>query len=168
MIRTLFGEEWTLLDEYGETAVDFTSFLDIDIRSEGRALSYPVELGGFAAYNKTESPLEIRVALAAQGSESDFARILLQLEDYKREAVRLVVVTPSALHPGMTLKGYSYKRGRDAGAGLLAVELNLVEAREVETRVAAAGIGKPKNPTSAGRTDTGKTQTADAPAGAPR
>ncbi|MDR2077041.1 MAG: hypothetical protein LBP61_08975 [Desulfovibrio sp.] len=158
MIGFLDGE-WTLLDEYGETAVSFTSFLDVDIKNDGQALSYPVELGGFANYNKVESPLEIRVTLAAQGSESDFEYILFQLEDYKREAVKLVVVTPSALHGSMTLESYSYKRGRESGAGLLAVELSLIEVREVETQVTTTVITKPKNPTSAGKTDTGKTQT---------
>jgi hypothetical protein len=157
-VSDFFGGEWTLLDEYGETAVEFTSFLDVDIKNEGQALSYPVELGGFANYNKVESPLEIRVTLAVQGSESDFEHILFQLEDYKREAVKLVVVTPAALHPSMTLESYSYKRGREAGAGLLAVELSLVEVREVETQVTTTVITKPKNPTSAGKTDTGQTQ----------
>jgi hypothetical protein len=152
----MFGE-WTLLDESGGTAVAFTSFVDLDCRSEGQALSYPVELGGFANYNKVESPLNIRVTLAAQGDDSDFDYMLMQLEDYKKQAVKLVVETPSSFYPGMTLETFSYKRARDAGAGMLVVDLSLVEVREVETQVTTTVITRPKNPTSASKADTGKT-----------
>lgn len=150
--------EWTLLDEGGMTAVSFTSFLDIDYTNEGKALSYPVEQGGFANYNKVESPLGISVTLATQGLDSDFEYILERLDEYKGKAVKLSVVTPSALYESMTLETYSYRRTQDAGAGMLVVELSLVEVREVETQVTTTVITKPKNPTSSSTVNTGKTQ----------
>jgi hypothetical protein len=153
------GGEWTLLDAGGGNAVTFTSFMGMNVRNEGRVLSHPVERGGFASYNKVESPLAITVTLAVQGSEPDFAGILLRLEEYKREAVRLAVATPAALHESMTLQAYSYRRDREAGAGMLTVELSLVEVREVETRVTASLAGTPKNPTSSGKVYSGKKQT---------
>jgi hypothetical protein len=150
--------DWTLLDEDGGTAVTFTSFSDIDLRAEGKALSYPIEEGSFANYNKIESPLDIRVTLATQGTDSDFEYILTKLDEYKRGAIKLSVSTPSKFYESMTLETYSYKRTREAGAGLLVVELSLIEVREVETQVSTTVITKPKNPTSAGKVDTGKTQ----------
>lgn len=153
--------EWTLLDEGGGTAVTFTSFVDIDLRSEGQALSYPIEEGSFANYNKVDSPFDIRVTLATQGSDSDFEYILNKLDEYKNEAVKLSVSTPSILYESMTLETYSYKRSRDAGAGMLTVELTLVEVREVETQVTTSVITKPKNPTSSGKVNTGKAQTVE-------
>lgn len=155
------GGEWTLLDEGGGTAVTFTSFIDIDLRNEGQALSYPIEEGSFANYNKVDTPLDIRVTLATQGNNSDFEYILAKLDEYKREAVKLSVSTPSRLYESMTLETYSYKRSRDAGAGMLTVELALIEVREVETQVTTTVITRPKNPTSSGKTNTGKTQTTD-------
>jgi alpha-L-fucosidase len=153
------GGEWTLLDEGGGTAVTFTSFVDIDLRNEGQALSYPIEEGSFANYNKVDTPLDIRVTLATQGSNADFEYILAKLDEYKREAVKLSVSTPSALYESMTLETYSYKRSREANAGMLTVELSLIEVREVQTQVTTTVISKPKNPTSSGKTNTGKTQT---------
>lgn len=150
--------EWTILDEAGATALTFTSFVDIDFRSQGQALSYPIEEGGFANYNKVTSPLDISVTLATQGSDSDFEYILNKLDEYRQKAVKLAVSTPSALYEGMTLESYSYKRTREAGAGMLAVELSLVEVREVETQATAPVITRPKNPTSADNANTGKTQ----------
>lgn len=157
--NSLTQAEWTLLDESGATAVTFTSFIDIDYRNEGQALSYPIEQGSFANYNKVDTPLDIRVTLGLQGAESDFEYILTKLDEYKKEAVKLSVVTPSALYESMTLVTYSYKRTQDSSAGMLVVELVLNEVREVKTQVTTTVITKPKNPTSAEKENTGKTQT---------
>ena len=153
--------QWTLLDEDGQTALSFTSFLNIDLKAEGKALSYPVEQGGFANYNKLESSLDLQVTLGFQGNEADFEQALERLEEYKKGAVKLAVVTPASLYQSMTLESYSYKRGQDAGAGMLAVELALKEVREVQTRVSTTVITKPKNPSSADKQNTGKTQSKD-------
>jgi hypothetical protein len=150
--------DWTLLDEGGGMLVAFTSFLDIDLKSEGQALSYPIEEGGFANYNKVESPLDIRVTLSTQGTDSDFEYILSTLDEYRRDAVKLSVSTPTRLYESMTLEAYSYKRARDAGAGMLTVELSLVEVREVETQVTTSVGTSPKNPTSSSKVNTGRTQ----------
>ncbi|MDR1396857.1 MAG: hypothetical protein LBJ14_03920 [Desulfarculales bacterium] len=152
------NKDWTLWDESGAAAITFTSFIDLDLRSRSQALAYPIEAGGFASYNKTDSPLDIRVSLAAQGSDSDFEYILARLEQYKRQAVKLAVVTPAALYQSMTLEKYSYKRSREAGAGMLTVELDLVEVREVITQAAATVITKPKNPTSADTVNNGRVE----------
>lgn len=158
MSPALIGNDWTLLDESGASAVTFTSFLGIDFRSEGQALSYPIEDGGFANYNKVDSPLEIRVTLATQGDDADFEHILNKLDEYAHNAVTLSISTPSALYEGMTLETYSYRRNRESGAGMLTVELTLVEVREVETQVTTTTISKPQNATSSSKVNTGKTQ----------
>ena len=158
-------DQWTLLDASGESAVTFTSFLDIDLKNTGIALSYPVEEGGFASYNKVENPLGITVTLGIQGADSDFEAVLAKLNEYKTGAVTLAVATPAALYEKMTLETYSYKRARDAGAGMLVVVLTLKEVREVVTQTTTTGsaITKPKNPTSAGKRNTGKTQAGPKP-----
>ena len=151
--------EWSLLDESGGTAVQFTSFIDIAYNSDGQVLSYPVEEGSFANYNKVESPLSINVSLAAQGTESDFEYIMARLDEYKRKAVKLSVSTPARLYESMTLKSCVYERGADAGAGMLIVKLSLVEVREVGAQALPSLISRPKNPTSASGVKSGKTQT---------
>ena len=158
MIGQLLGGSWTLLDEQGGEALTFTSFIDIDYRNEGQALSYPVELGGFANYNKVQTPLDIRVTLSTQGSNADFEYILSRLDEYQKGAVKLSVATPSALYGSLTLAAYSYRRAQDDGAGLLTVELSLIEVREVQTQVRTTVITKPKNATSADKANAGKKQ----------
>lgn len=160
----MIGGEWTLLDEDGQTAVNFTSFVSIDFQSAGKVASYPVEKGSFADYNKTQEPLDIRVVLAVQGTPSDFDYTLSRLAEYKNGTVKLSVSTPDALYESMTLETYSYKRDNDSGSGMLTVELTLKEVREVETQVTTTVVTKPKNPTSASKANTGKTQGEDASA----
>lgn len=150
---------WTLLDAAGESAIAFTSFISIDYRNDGQALAYPVESGGFASYNKVATPLEIRVTLATQGSEADFEYILYSLDRFQAGTNRLAVATPAALYRSMTLESYSYRRTREAGAGMLVVELTLKEVREIRTMVTNTVISRPKNPSSSENSNTGKTQT---------
>lgn len=154
----MIGEQWTIIDEEGGTAIQFTSFIDIDVRNEGTALSYPVEEGGFANYNKVQSPLDIRVTLSTQGTDSDFEYILDKLDEYQNDPVKLFISTPSAYYGPMTLEAYSNKRTRESGAGQLTVELNFIEVREVQTQVSTTVISRPRNPTSSDKTNTGKTQ----------
>lgn len=158
MFTELLNGEWTLLNEYGGEALSFTSFIDISYSNEGQTLSYPIEQGGFIHYNKTQSPLSIKVTLGAQGSEADFEYLLSKLDEYKRLAVKLAVSTPAELYPDMTLASFSYERNSDGGAGMLTVSLNLVEVREVSNTTGLSAITRPKNPTSSQRVDTGLAQ----------
>ncbi len=146
--------DWTLWDERGNTAVSFTSFFDIDVRNEGQALSYPIEDGSFANYNKVDSPLQIRVSLGFQGDETEFEYILERLDEYKKGSSILDVVTPSTIYSYMTLESYSYKRAKDGNAGMLTVELVLVEVRQV--RVQVTTISNPRNSTSTSKENTGQ------------
>lgn len=151
------AQEWTLYGEGGGSAVTFTSFFDIDVRNEGKALSYPIEEGGFINYNKTESPLSIYVTLGFQGDESSFESALSKLDEFKRDTVTLDVVTPAKVYEKMTLESYSYSRKQTQGAHMLVVELTLIEVREVQTQVTTT-VASPRNPTSAPKADTGQKQ----------
>lgn len=155
----MIEQEWTILDEQGQTALTLDSFLDLDARNEGKALSYPVEEGAFANYNKVQNPSDIRVTLARQGTDADFEYVLAKLEEYQQQAVKLAVVTPADVRESTTLESYSYKRTRDAGARMLIVELHFVEVKEVKMQTTTTTITKPKNATSSSKVNTGKTQT---------
>lgn len=157
------GDAWTLLDEKGSRAVEFTSFISMNVQEDGSALSYPVEEGGFVNYNKTRSPRAISLTLAAQGDEADFGRILQRLAVYRKDAVMLTVVTPSTVYPNMTLKSFSNERGGESGAGMLVVNMSLVEVCELASQTGSGVISKPKNPTSASRIHTGLTVAVDVP-----
>lgn len=147
---------WTILDERGMSALNFTSFIDINLSDHARTLTCPIEEGGFATYNKVQAPLDIKVVLSTQGDNSLFNHILNRLEQYKEDACLLFIVTPAAFYENMTLVGYSYRRSRESGAGQLTVELAFKEIMKNSGFPAWPGL--PKNPTSAGEIMLGKTQ----------
>ena len=152
-------QRWLILDSGGNQPISFTSFFDIEYRNEGKALTYPVEKGAFANYNKVQNPGSIKVTLGVQGNESDFDSVLQTLDTFQQEAEVLSISTPATYYLNYTLESYSYRRTLEAGAGMLVVELTLVEVREVETQTTTTVITEPKNPTSSGKKNTGKTQT---------
>ena len=158
MKQTLSNAEWTLLDINGHTAVTFTSFIDIKVSTQGQAVSYPLEEGGFVNYNKTHNPLDIKLTLGAQGTETDFSYTLQKLDELQERAATLAVVTPSAVYENMTLESYDTDRGPERGARMLIVVLSLKEVRPVEALTSATGFVRPKNPTSAGRIGRGREQ----------
>jgi hypothetical protein len=151
--------QWAILDEKGGAALSFTSFIDLDYKNEGKALEYPIEEGSFASYNKTRNSMELRATVAREGTDADFNDLLSKLEDYQKKAVKLSIATPSDFYEGFTLEGLTYKRTVENNAHMLTVELIFKEVREVRTQVTTGVVTKPRNPTSASKQDTGKTQT---------
>lgn len=149
----MIQQEWNIMTEGGGKLVQFTSMLGIDIRNEGTALSYPVELGSFASYNKVQSPLDIVVSLAKWGTHFEFSDILKTLDEYQAEAKKLLVVTPSAFFDSMTLESYEHRHDQRRNANMLTVDLHLVEVKEVNAETAS-----PRNGTSAGKVNSGKKQ----------
>jgi len=159
MLSALMPRQWAILDEKGGSAVSFTSFIDLDYKNEGQALEYPIEEGSFATYNKIQNSMELRVTIAIQGTDADFNDLLSKLQDYQAKAVKLSIATPSDFYEGFTLEGLTYKRTVENNAHMLTVELTFKEVREVKTQVTTGVITKPRNPSSASKQDTGKTQT---------
>jgi hypothetical protein len=153
--------EWGLVPEDGGPSLSFTSIISIDVRSEGKALTEPVERNGFAAYNKIESPKEVNCALSTMGTAADAAATLEALETLKRDCVKVVLSTPSATYDNLTLESYSYSRKAESGAYVLFVDCSLKEVREVDTNVSTTVMTKEscKNSDSASKQGTGKAGT---------
>lgn len=157
----MYTGEWTIVDTSGASAISFSSFLDIDQKSTADTLTYPIEEGSFASYNKIMKPKELTVTLATQGDESLFDFMLAQLEYYTNSAIVLSVMTPAAFYDNQTLTSYNYRRSQTDGAGLLIVTLNFIEVKSVHNQVSGSGISSPKNPTSASTVNRGQVQTSE-------
>lgn len=163
---------WTLQDEGGGTAVNFDVFLSMDFAGQNAVAHEPIEQGGFASYNKQDSPKEISVELACTKMYFSQQPVLENLDKLAHGIQKLSLVTPSSEYKNLNLEGYSYRRTEDAGAGMLVVELKLVEIREVEIKKKTTASespksegkqGKPveksKNPSNDSKAKTGRTQT---------
>ena len=163
---------WTLQNEGGGTAVDFDVFLGIDFAGDNQVAHEPIEQGGFASYNKQNTPKEITVELACTKMYFSQQPVLENIDKLAAGVQKLSLVTPSSEYKDLNLESYTYRRTDDAGAGMLVVELKLVEIREVETKKKTTASespksegkeGKPveksKNPSNDSKVKTGRTQT---------
>ena len=163
---------WTLQDEGGGTAVNFDVFLSMDFAGQNAVAHEPIEQGGFADYNKQDSPKEITVILACTKLYMSQQPVLQNLDKLASGIQKLSLVTPAYEYKSLNLEGYSYRRTEDAGAGMLVAELKLVEIREVETKKKTTAsespksegkqgkpIEKAKNPSHDSKAKTGRTQT---------
>ena len=136
---------WTLQNEGGGTAVDFDVFLGIDFSGDNQVAHEPIEQGGFASYNKQNTPKEISVELACTKMYFSQHPVLENIDKLASGVQKLSLVTPSSEYKNLNLESYSYRRTEDAGAGMLVVELKLVEVREVETKKKTTASESPKS-----------------------
>lgn len=163
LARFTGGGQWAVLEENGQSALSFTSFLDVQFRGEGKALSYPLEEGAFANHNKTKNPRSLSVSLGVQGGGEEFGKILDQLEEYRSKAARLTVVTPAMVYSSFTLESFSYEQRSDNGANMLIASLNLVEVCEANEQPRVGSLGLPKNPSSVSAIYTGRSKSLPLP-----
>ena len=141
---TKAGNRWLLLDEQGQPAVAFTSFLAATMRLEGQTVSAPVEEGSFAAYNKVLSPIGITCSLGIQGDDATLQAALDTLTALQRSTRLISLVTPNAEYPNLNLTSFNYNRRREEGLGALYVELSLVEIRQVKAAYASIRLAPRK------------------------
>jgi hypothetical protein len=144
---------WIIVDASGRQFIDFKTLLSVDVKNDNRVVSSPVEQGSFASYNKVESPLEIRAALALQGDATVTQKALETLDAFARGTDLLMLVTPSAVYVDLNLESFSYLL--NDLKGILVAECTLIEIRQVETAMAFTFPGV-RNPTSVSRVNTGR------------
>ena len=128
-----FGDRWMLTDaKTGKNIVEFTSFIDADIKAESKVVTGPIEQGSFASYNKVENPNQIKVTLGISGDTAQLQNAINQLEKYAGSTDLVCLVTPTAEYEDMNLERFDYQLKRETGRGALYVSLSLVEIRQVQ------------------------------------
>jgi hypothetical protein len=156
---------WTLSDEDANAILEFTSFVQADFRDEGRVASEPIEEGSFAAYNKTDSPLDAYVTLGIQGEPDELQDALDKLRALKKETATFSVITPEQEYEKITLESFNYTRKREDGLNSLYVELHLVEVREIAPQYSTVALPakKCRNSDNASKVNAGKSQATETP-----
>lgn len=138
-------QQWTIRGEDGSQIFDFTSFLSLDLRNEAKVVEGPVEEGGFATYNKVQLPIEASVSIGIQGENAELQAALDRLDELQAGTELLSLVTPDFEYSDLSLEMYSYQRKRDAGGiGVLYVDLELKEIKQVEAQYTNVKLGKKK------------------------
>ena len=145
IMPTYESEGWLLLgDEDNKEVLSFNSLIELSIESGGTVPTQKIEQGSFAAYNKTEEPLKIAASIAFEGTVDELQDALASINELKADTKKFSLITPEFEYTSLTLESFSYARKREEGRGVLYVQLNLVEVREVETATTTVKLPKKK------------------------
>lgn len=153
--------QWTIVNDKSQQIVNFTSFLSFEMSAGGQVVSEPIEMGSFAAYNKTAEPIEIYVSLGVSGTPDVIQAAIDAIQKAKESTDLYSVITPEQEYQKLSVESYSYKRTRDEGANVLFVELHLIEVKEVSTEYTTNRVLRAKqvkNSDNASTSDQGKKQ----------
>ena len=133
----------------------------VDYSKETRVSDFPVEGGGFASFNKVESPASPIVTICMQGGDGDRRKFLEDIDSACKSTGIYSVVMPEKEYIGYTIDRYSYQRRSSGGVTLLIVEVSLKEVRAVSaiyTKSIKVASGNTKSVSSAKNVDSGKVQ----------
>ena len=149
---------WLLSGEGGGSLLEFDSFIAFEVRDEGQTLSEPTEEGGFATYNKTNTPLEAYVTLGKGGTDDERQVMIEKLQELKSGATKFSIITPFNEYENMTMQSFNHSHTREEGSKILLVELHVVEVRGVSPQYTTVALPQAqcKNPEDASNIDRGK------------
>jgi hypothetical protein len=149
----------TLLSQLtGDNATVLSTF-DVDFTKETKISDYPLEAGGFAAYNKAESPASPVVTLILDGDASDRTAFLNLINAACVGTDLYSVVTPEITYYNHSVERYRYSRKANKGLTLLIVEVFLKEIRTVTSTYSTVSIVNPINAAATPAESNGVTQT---------
>jgi hypothetical protein len=133
----------------------------VEYTKETKVSDYPVERGGFASYNKVETPASPIVTLCLSGTESNRKSFLESIDAACKSTELYSVVTPEVTYVDYSLERYNYQRRSSKGATLLIVEIALKEIRQVSAQyvtTTATAIDTPKDVGATPSASGGKVQ----------
>lgn len=151
--------KWGIFDAAGKPICDYDSVYSVGNRNDARISDYPVEQGGFASYNKVDTPFESSVVVAIGGSEARRASALVAIEAARKSLQLYTIFTPVATYTNCNIVGRDIRHETREGSNHLMVSLQIREVRQK----ASAAYAEPKVPSAFNATDQGQIQTVDDP-----
>lgn len=153
-IVSLFGgPKWGLFLN-GKTVAEADSVRSIEFRQDSKLSDYPQQKGAFESYNKVSSPFDARLQFTKGGTTSDRAKFLDAIDKAANSLDLYEVTTPEKVYKSANIQRYDYHRTADSGAGLLTVDLWLIEIRET----VAVGFTNSKAPAGSKLKNAGTVQ----------
>lgn len=132
LIRTIFGDVWGLVNEFGVPIVLSDSVFNVDYSNSSSISKFQIEKGSFSSYNKVTDPRFISIQLIKwKGTKLEKSAWLAQLEALANSTVKFNVVTPEYLYRNYNIVGLRYLRD-NTSIQKITVSLDLEEVREVQ------------------------------------
>lgn len=149
---SLFSPQWGVFDSDGNAVVVADIVSDLSHKEEYVICNYPVEDGGFASFNKVQTPYQARVRFAAGGSEAARSALLASIDDVIADLNLYDVVTPEQTYQNANFIRREYRRVAQEGVSLLIVDVVLEEVRVVDDGSSMSSTQQPSgaDPTNGG------------------
>ena len=128
-------KSWSIVDpEDGSTVLQPDSMVAVEIKETSKISTYPLEGGGFAAYNKIDVPFQLRVTMSC-GGQGEMTRedFLSTLGDMKAGVDLYTIVTAYDTYENANLIEYSVHHSATNGATLVVAECMFEEVRQNAT-----------------------------------
>lgn len=132
IIDSMLKPQWLVMNVDGSgRAITPDSVVGFEYRGEAKIMDYPVELGGFASYNKVQTPFDIRMKMVCTGSILNLSAtrttFLDTLDSMKRSIDLYNIVTPDEVYNSVSLVHYDYARTSNNGMFMIIAELGFQE-----------------------------------------
>lgn len=105
------------------------SFVTFDAKRDCPISDYPVENGGFLAYDKVQLPGDIRIRVTKGGSVIERQIFLLEVQAQMNTTDLYDIVTPEQVYFSYNFTHMDIARSFDHGVGLITIDLWLTEVR---------------------------------------
>lgn len=136
----MLSETWTIMSQDGGIAVDFTSFVNIDVTSENPVTQAPIERGGFVDYNRVISPTSLGLMLSVEGNPAHLQTVLAQIDELGGNTQLVNVLTPYNEFQGYAIEKWQYSQDNTSGVNVLYFNFQLTQVRQVETQYSNARV----------------------------
>lgn len=147
------GPQWGIgLNGYFILVPD--SIISVDYKNDWNLPDYPMEPNSFGNYNKVNTPFDVRVQMTKGGTVAERSAFLDAVEAIGQSTELYDVVMPERVLSNVNVTHFDYRRTSTAGAGLLTVDLWLLEIRIA----AAPSFANTAQPSGADPVNTGTVQ----------
>lgn len=141
-VNKVKSEEWSILDEKGQRAFNFTVFVGASFKAESKTTFAPIETGSFVSYSVVNSPQEINVILNKRGEPYDLQLIIDTFLNYAKSNKLLSVITPEKEYKNMHLEKVTFDRNTDDGIDQIYAELSFLEVKQVNNAYTNVRLNK--------------------------
>lgn len=113
--------------------IETKTVLGVEIKHSGKVVNAAVEQGSFASYNKVEEPISLTYTIGISGTDEELGEVLDNLSEWQSGTDLFIVVTPCDSFQDLNLTAYNYGHKRENGVGVLWLELQFQQIKQVES-----------------------------------
>lgn len=135
-------ETWTIMTTDGTRAIDFKSFVNLDVTSENPVTQAPIERGGFVDYNRVVAPLQLGLMLSVEGTPEHLQSVVDQIDAICSDVSLVNILTPYYEFKNYAMEKYQYSQDASSGVSVLYFNFSFVQVREVVSQYTNARVSK--------------------------